>query len=235
MSLCNDLENQANGLTLNATDRTASNVTRQNASILSKINGETVLLETFLSALHLWVADVANDRGIPTGYLNRLEARLAATEVMLFSVLQRLPGARPLESLPQMPHLDHDNWQPRRIKGDLVREWDALPLRTLDDLEAWYQSKSLGSSVLPHRGGLVANSTTGASPGPTPSEQWPGTSDAEASNIDTDFTGSPTAQTGDFLPMIGGSSQVQAEIVMEGSQDQSKTHALLRREENLYF
>ncbi|RMJ11548.1 hypothetical protein BHE90_007508 [Fusarium euwallaceae] len=75
-----------------------------------------------------------NKRGIPIGFITRLEARLAETEEALFQVLQSL------ENDPQ--NAQHSLKPPSQRKVDRIREWDTLPLKSLDDIKTWFQNKS---------------------------------------------------------------------------------------------
>ncbi|TKW53293.1 hypothetical protein CTA1_2345 [Colletotrichum tanaceti] len=77
--------------------------------------------------------------GIPNGYLNKLETRLAETEAALFRVLS---GALDSASSPALLGLPQAAWTPRQNKVDRAREWDSLPLQTPDDIRAWFRSRA---------------------------------------------------------------------------------------------
>ncbi|KAK7444912.1 hypothetical protein Landi51_08270 [Colletotrichum acutatum] len=82
-------------------------------------------------------------RGIPNGYLNKLETRLAETEAALFRVLSgALDHAQGFDSASSPALLPQAAWTPRQNKVDRVKEWDSLPLQTPDDIQAWYRSKA---------------------------------------------------------------------------------------------
>ncbi|KAK1464949.1 hypothetical protein CMEL01_12304 [Colletotrichum melonis] len=82
-------------------------------------------------------------RGIPNGYLNKLETRLAETEAALFRVLLgALDHTQGLDSASSSALLPQAAWTPRQNKVDRVKEWDSLPLQTPDDIQAWYRSKA---------------------------------------------------------------------------------------------
>ncbi|KAK1724902.1 uncharacterized protein BDZ83DRAFT_752279 [Colletotrichum acutatum] len=81
--------------------------------------------------------------GIPNGYLNKLETRLAETEAALFRVLSgALDHAQGFDSASSPALLPQAAWTPRQNKVDRVKEWDSLPLQTPDDIQAWYRSKA---------------------------------------------------------------------------------------------
>ncbi|KAK1970218.1 hypothetical protein LY78DRAFT_677888 [Colletotrichum sublineola] len=92
------------------------------------------------SPIAFWKCD--RKLGIPNGYLNKLETRLAETEAALFRVLS---GAmdRPGSGSASSPALIHQAaWTPRQNKVDRVKEWEALPLQTTDEIQAWFRSKA---------------------------------------------------------------------------------------------
>ncbi|KXH43537.1 hypothetical protein CSAL01_09989 [Colletotrichum salicis] len=80
--------------------------------------------------------------GIPNGYLNKLETRLAETEAALFRVLSGALDTHGFESASSPALLPQAAWTPRQNKVDRVKEWDSLPLQTTDDIQAWYRSKA---------------------------------------------------------------------------------------------
>ncbi|GJC91349.1 C6 finger domain-containing protein [Colletotrichum higginsianum IMI 349063] len=83
-------------------------------------------------------------QGIPNGYLNRLETRLAETEAALFRALSGALDGGPtsLDSASSPALLPQAAWTPRQNKVDRVKEWDSLPLQTPDDIQAWFRSKA---------------------------------------------------------------------------------------------
>ncbi|KAF6825222.1 C6 finger domain-containing protein [Colletotrichum plurivorum] len=83
-------------------------------------------------------------RGIPNGYLNKLETRLAETEAALFRALSgTLDGqAVGFDSASSPALLSQPAWTPRQNKVDRVKEWESLPLQTSSDLLAWFRSKA---------------------------------------------------------------------------------------------
>ncbi|EFQ27340.1 uncharacterized protein GLRG_01835 [Colletotrichum graminicola M1.001] len=85
-------------------------------------------------------------RGIPNGYLNKLETRLAETEAALFRALSGVldsPGSGSASSPVLLPQAA---WTPRQNKVDRVKEWELLPLQTPNEIEAWFRSKAAEQS-----------------------------------------------------------------------------------------
>lgn len=72
-------------------------------------------------------------RGIPIGFINKLEARLAETEKALFKVLHSQESG-PADSSSSL------KFSPQR-KADRIKEWDALPLSSLQEIRKWYFEK----------------------------------------------------------------------------------------------
>ncbi|KFH42860.1 hypothetical protein ACRE_063920 [Hapsidospora chrysogenum ATCC 11550] len=88
-----------------------------------------------------------NKRGLPSGYVNKLEARLAETEAALFHILSQVDGADSqttslaadeISSPPSSSSIPGQN-----SKAERVREWDRLPLQTVGDIRLWYRSKAV--------------------------------------------------------------------------------------------
>ncbi|KAI9903733.1 hypothetical protein N3K66_000262 [Trichothecium roseum] len=83
-----------------------------------------------------------NKRGLPSGYVNKLEARLAETEAALYQVLgqrQQQYDAHPVPA----PALASAA-PPGQNKADRVREWECFPLQSDLDVRAWYRWKAGG-------------------------------------------------------------------------------------------
>lgn len=84
---------------------------------------------------------------MPSGFINRLEARLAETEAALFRVLRETSDA-PDAATPE--HLSEaatgTSRASRGNKMDKVAEWEHLPLQSLDGIQAWYRWKASGST-----------------------------------------------------------------------------------------
>lgn len=76
-----------------------------------------------------------NKRGLPLGYVNKLEARLAETEGALFRALHEKHTGT---------YADMSVCDSSSNKADRVSEWDGLPLRTAHQTNLWYQSKLRG-------------------------------------------------------------------------------------------
>ncbi|CAI6099202.1 unnamed protein product, partial [Clonostachys chloroleuca] len=70
-------------------------------------------------------------RGIPIGFINRLEARLAETEHALHRLLQYIDeGTFYPSNLAQTPD---------QSKADRVKEWDSFPLESMMDIRRWHE------------------------------------------------------------------------------------------------
>ncbi|KAF5711058.1 hypothetical protein FMUND_9208 [Fusarium mundagurra] len=71
--------------------------------------------------------------GLPIGFITRLEARLAETEEALFRLVHSIDE----------PNNNHISLKPSsQRKDDRIREWDSLPLKNVDEIRAWYRSRS---------------------------------------------------------------------------------------------
>ncbi|KAF5521098.1 Depudecin biosynthesis cluster-specific transcription activator DEP6 [Colletotrichum aenigma] len=85
-------------------------------------------------------------RGIPNGYLNKLETRLAETEAALFRVLSGTMDSQAYDAASSPALLSQAAWTPRQNKVDRVKEWESLPLQTPTDVQAWFRSKATESN-----------------------------------------------------------------------------------------
>lgn len=93
-------------------------------------------------------------RGIPAAYINSLEARLAETEAALFSALATIHSVN--NDTAGMNQLPANVSGP--VSGPVVRErskiekqdeWKRLPLRSGEQLHAWFDEKSKSKSDHP--------------------------------------------------------------------------------------
>lgn len=74
-----------------------------------------------------------NTRGLPIGFITRLETRLVETEEALFRLVHSIDE----------PNNNHTSLKPSsQRKDDRIREWDSLPLRNADEIRAWYRNRS---------------------------------------------------------------------------------------------
>ena len=80
------------------------------------------------------------DRGLPSGYVNKLEARLADTEAALHHVLSQIQSD--LRPLPEVPYTIPASISVGQNKSDRVKEWDRFPLQSTSDVQAWYRWKT---------------------------------------------------------------------------------------------
>ncbi|KAE9582556.1 Depudecin biosynthesis cluster-specific transcription activator DEP6 [Colletotrichum fructicola] len=85
-------------------------------------------------------------RGIPNGYLNKLETRLAETEAALFRVLSGTMDSQTYDAASSPALLSQAAWTPRQNKVDRVKEWESLPLQTPTDIQVWFRSKATESN-----------------------------------------------------------------------------------------
>ncbi|KAH7179314.1 uncharacterized protein B0J16DRAFT_346627 [Fusarium flagelliforme] len=73
-----------------------------------------------------------NKRGLPIGFITRLEARLAETEEALFRLVQSIED----------PENNQVSLKPSsQRKDDRIREWDNLPLRNMEEVKTWYRNR----------------------------------------------------------------------------------------------
>ncbi|KFA71234.1 hypothetical protein S40288_03855 [Stachybotrys chartarum IBT 40288] len=73
-------------------------------------------------------------RGIPIGFINRLEARLVETEDALLRVIHSMnPGS--VDALPSRS-------TQQQSKSSKINEWDSLPLQSMDDIKVWYRLRT---------------------------------------------------------------------------------------------
>ncbi|KAJ0380227.1 hypothetical protein COL26b_001339 [Colletotrichum chrysophilum] len=85
-------------------------------------------------------------RGIPNGYLNKLETRLAETEAALIGVLSGTMDSQTYDAASSPALLSQAAWTPRQNKVDRVKEWESLPLQTPTDIQVWFRSKATESN-----------------------------------------------------------------------------------------
>lgn len=158
---------------------------------------------------------ITPNRGIPIGFINRLEARLAETEEALFQVLQSL------EKSPENAQLSLKS--PSQRKADQIREWDTLPLKSLDDIKTWFQNKSEPSNSL--------TATVSQMEPDLPMRRTVATPELSSSIPDAQSS----ERTRSPLQEMGSGSLLDA--TWEGSSDttMSKAKSLELRHPNMYF
>ncbi|CAG7560323.1 unnamed protein product [Fusarium equiseti] len=77
--------------------------------------------------------------GLPIGFITRLEARLAETEEALFRLVQSIED----------PENNQVTLKPSsQRKDDRIREWDNLPLKSMEELKTWYRNRARLSDSL---------------------------------------------------------------------------------------
>lgn len=115
--------------------------TLRNASTQNRIRGDFNTPHDRLLVLQKLSRD---GRGLPSGYVSKLEARLAETEAALCHVLDLGHGRRTQRqaggviSGPDSP--DNGGFS----KGDRVKEWDRWPLQSTRDIQEWYRERIHG-------------------------------------------------------------------------------------------
>lgn len=77
-------------------------------------------------------------RGLPPGYVNQLEHRLAETESALYAALASLRSLRPAPVIEAKAKTDPVQKQ----KAARMEEWNQLPLRGWSDMENWQAAMS---------------------------------------------------------------------------------------------
>ncbi|GKZ26555.1 hypothetical protein AbraIFM66951_002612 [Aspergillus brasiliensis] len=78
-------------------------------------------------------------RGLPLGYLNQLEQRLAETESALYGALMTLSSMGPAKTLLHATTKPEFLQKPKAARMD---EWSRLPLRDWSDIDHWKASMS---------------------------------------------------------------------------------------------
>ncbi|KAG9258550.1 uncharacterized protein F5Z01DRAFT_201655 [Emericellopsis atlantica] len=81
-----------------------------------------------------------NKRGLPLGYVNKLEARLAETEAALVHIIDRR-HATDTWFTPNVA-LHPQDYTGSMSKADRAKEWDAWPLHDASSIGAWHFRKS---------------------------------------------------------------------------------------------
>lgn len=160
---------------------------------------------------------ITPNRGIPIGFITRLEARLAETEEALFQVLQSL------ENNPENARLSLK--PPSQRKADRIREWDTLPLKSLDDIKTWFQNKSEpgNSMASPLRAAQTELNL--------PIQRTVATPELSVSITD------PQSSERTTSPLQDMGSESLLDTTWEGSSDTtlSKAKSLEQRRPNIYF
>ncbi|KAH7239221.1 hypothetical protein BKA59DRAFT_484270 [Fusarium tricinctum] len=156
-----------------------------------------------------------NKRGLPIGFINRLEARLAETEEALFRLVQSIDGSTN----------SHISLKPSsQRKDDRIQEWDNLPLKSMDDIRTWFQSRT----------------------------DQPITPALQSGSMDLDHSGSPTLETPSDLTNAEFPDDAQSNLedgvvlsdpvddvsrseIQSPRQSGSKAKEMEQRHPNMYF
>ncbi|CRK22944.1 hypothetical protein BN1723_013434 [Verticillium longisporum] len=167
-------------------------------------------------------------RGIPFGYLTKLENRLAETESALCRTLASIVDSQSFESAMAGPAPSSSSWTPRQNKVDRVTEWDNMPLRTSDNLLSWYQLKTSASGSAARADEIPVDPVIPRSVSPQPSTIASPLPDETLMDI-TQFTAAEAdaGAANDMLSEYDGSTY--SEMGM------SKAETLAKSRENLYF
>ncbi|SCV45792.1 uncharacterized protein FFB14_08862 [Fusarium fujikuroi] len=105
-----------------------------------------------------------NKRGLPIGFITRLEARLAETEEALFQLVHSIDE----------PNNNNISLKPSsQRKDDRIREWDSLPLRNVHEIRTWYRNRSEQTHSPTQHEALMDEDQRARSVHATPSEPEP--------------------------------------------------------------
>ncbi|KAH8879779.1 hypothetical protein GQ53DRAFT_23883 [Thozetella sp. PMI_491] len=178
-----------------------------------------------------------NKRGIPVGYVSRLERRLAETEAALYRALLR-NGHNSLDVTESPDGVKWPDQTSHRSKDDLMHEWDRLPLDSAPGVLTWYHHRSTiasgENSALPgaqpespmiHNIGVLPDSNTGDDDTMSPAE------DFHSAILPTFATAGDGPES-----IVRASSPFAAPITSDVPQyPSSKAEALVRSRKDLYF
>lgn len=163
---------------------------------------------------------LGHDRGIPAGYVNALEKRLAQTERALFLALAAEDRAGTHGNSTPQPALkpsvlSRSTPTTQQEKAELMALWSSTPLEDRAHVEAWYE----------------ANREQGASPGSIDFGQTRGVRELDAVAPVTPPTDGP-ANVGSLAAQSHHSSQLDAAVsgpASEGHSHQSASPRLSMR------
>ncbi|KAH7001224.1 hypothetical protein EDB80DRAFT_721771 [Ilyonectria destructans] len=166
-----------------------------------------------------------NKRGIPIGFINRLEARLVETEDALYRVLQFIDQ----RSVDEPNSLHHS----RQSKADRIKEWDNLPLQSMDEVHQWYQQR-IGAT--PSSAGDLSIDN------PPPSTTWPPPTINQMA-VPVPITDMPESEvqqpiivnTGQPVSASDGDSMLEGSWELNQPPSESKAKDLGKKNPHLYF
>jgi hypothetical protein len=178
------------------------------ATTQNRIKGTAIILVRYLPNSH-------HLRGLPIGFINRLEARLAETEEALFRLVQSIDGSTN----------NHISLKPSsQRKDDRIQEWDNLPLGNMDDIRTWFESRT--DQLVPPalQGGSMDLDQTGSPTLETPSDL-----------TNTEFPDDAQSNLEDGVVLSGPVDDVSGSEIQTPRQFGSKAKEIEQRHPNMYF
>ena len=158
-------------------------------------------------------------RGLPLGYVNKLEARLVETEAALFHILKQKHGGDSEPSLSDIPPALSSSISKSQNKAERLKEWERLPLRSMNEVHSWYRSKAGegGRGATP----LVTNNSSSASQVPAVHE--------------TETLWGPDTGPGDRLELALAGAAATADVAKSPESNASRAKELSQSQTHLYF
>lgn len=154
-------------------------------------------------------------RGLPIGFINRLEARLAETEEALFHLVQSIDGSTNSQ-ISLKPSSQR--------KDDRIQEWDSLPLRNMDDIRTWFKSRTDQPVTPALQGGSMDLDQTGTPTLETPSDL-----------TNTEFSDEAQNNLEDGTVLSDPIDDVPRSEIQTPSQSGSKAKEMEQRHPDMYF
>ncbi|KAG5757002.1 hypothetical protein H9Q69_007276 [Fusarium xylarioides] len=158
-----------------------------------------------------------NKRGLPIGFITRLEARLAETEEALFRLVHSIDE----------PNNNHISLKPSsQRKDDRIREWDSLPLRNVDEIRSWYRSRSEQTHSPTQHDALMDENQRARSINATPPDPEP-----------TDFPDDAGDDGGETITLQDADDDVMPgnDIHIQEESSGSKAKEMEQKHPNMYF
>lgn len=154
-------------------------------------------------------------RGLPIGFINRLEARLAETEEALFRLVQSIDGSTN----------SHISLKPSsQRKDDRIQEWDNLPLRNMNDIRTWFQSRTDPPATPALQGGSMDLHQTGSP-----------TLETSPDITNTEFSDEAQRNLEDGVMLSDPVDDVSRSEIQTPRQPGSKAKEMEQRHPNMYF
>lgn len=186
----------------------------RNAITLSRIKGLSPS-----ASVNYFLPLMVGVRGLPLGYVNKLEARLAETEAALFHILKQKHGGDSEPSLSYIPPALRSSISTGRNKTERLKEWERLPLRSMSEVHSWYCFKA-------------AEGCRGATP--------PMTNSSSASQVpavhETETLWGPDTRPGDRLELaLAGAAPTTGVAIESPESNASRAKELSQSQPHLYF